>query len=207
MHCPSRAIAWRCANEITFEICNTVHPGDGCTVRFWQYGSKCCWRNISLGHYQLTFPGGVPTVNTGGSDYALAADLTTIQISGHGTFGGGVAPTGGGTWATSGPSGTASGTFSVIGFIRFTVAPGSLPPGFIDNIGDPANTRSGLAVLLIKYSDGSSGVLTVSCHQPVGSPSGIFEGITATKGFVAFHERVPPVPGVDANRTLFHVAP
>src|SRR5207249_10129728 len=57
MHCPSRAIAWRCANEITFEICNTVHPGDGCTVRFWQYGSKCCWRNISLGHYQLDFPG------------------------------------------------------------------------------------------------------------------------------------------------------
>src|SRR3989442_12582893 len=43
--------------EITFEICNTVHPGDGCTVRFWQYGSKCCWRNISLGHYQLNFPG------------------------------------------------------------------------------------------------------------------------------------------------------
>src|SRR2546425_12448850 len=43
--------------EITFEICNTVHPGDGCTVRFWQYGSKCCWRNISLGHYQLDFPG------------------------------------------------------------------------------------------------------------------------------------------------------
>ncbi len=176
-----------------FAFGNMVPSAAGATFR---------WDTISL-----TFPGGVPTVNTGGSDYALAADLTTIQISGHGTFGGGVAPTGGGTWATSGPSGTASGTFSVIGFIRFTVAPGSLPPGFIDNIGDPANTRSGLAVLLIKYSDGSSGVLTVSCHQPVGSPSGIFEGITATKGFVAFHERVPPIPGVDANRTLFHVAP
>ena len=158
------------------------------------------WDTISQ-----TFPGGVPTLNTGGSDYALAADLTTIQISGSGTFGGGVPPTGGGTWATSGPSGTASGTFTVIGVVRFTVAPGSLPPGVIDNIGP--NARSGLAVFNIKYSDGSTGVLTVSCHLPVGSPSGIFEGVTATKGFVAFHERVPPVPGVDANRTAFHVLP
>jgi len=160
------------------------------------------WDTISL-----TFPGGVGTVNTGGSDYALAADLTTIQISGSGTFGGGVAPTGGGTWATSGPSGTANGTFKVTGLVKFTVAPGSLPPGFVDNIGDPASTRSGLAILIVKYSDASGGTLLVSCHQPVGSPSGIFEGITATKGFVAFHERVPPVPGVDANRTLFHVVP
>ncbi len=158
------------------------------------------WDTISQ-----TFPGGVPTLNTGGSDYALAADLTTIQISGSGTFGGGVPPTGGGTWATSGPSGTASGTFTVIGVVRFTVAPGSLPPGVIDNIGP--NARSGLAVFNIKYSDGSTGVLTVSCHLPVGSPSGIFEGVTATKGFVAFHERVPPVPGLDANRTAFHVLP
>ena len=160
------------------------------------------WDTISL-----TFPGGVPTINAGGSDYALAADLTTIQISGSGTLGGGVAATGGGTWATSGPSGTAGGTFTVTGLVKFTVAPGSLPPGLVDNIGDPANARSGLAILSVKYSDGSRGTLAVSCHQPVGSPSGIFEGITATKGFVGFHERVPPVPGVDANRTLFHVVP
>jgi len=160
------------------------------------------WDTISL-----TFPGGVPTINAGGSDYALAADLTTIQISGSGTFGGGVPATGGGTWATSGASGTASGTFTVTGLVKFTPAPGSLPPGFVDNIGDPANTRSGLVILSVKYSDGSRGTLAVSCHQPVGSPSGIFEGISATKGFVGFHVRVPPVPGVDANRTLFHVVP
>ncbi len=174
-----------------FAFGNMIPSAAGATFR---------WDTISQ-----TFPGGVPTLNTGGSDYALAADLTTIQISGSGTFGGGVPPTGGGTWATSGPSGTASGTFTVIGVVRFNVAPGSLPPGVIDNIG--ANARSGLAVFLIKYSDGSGGTLTVSCHLPVGSPSGIFEGITATKGFVPFHERVPPVPGVDANRTAFHVLP
>jgi len=167
-------------------------------------GATMRWDTISL-----TSPGGVPTINTGGSDYALAADLTTIQISGSGTFGGGVPPTGGGRWTASGPSagpsGTASGTFTVIGVVKFNVAPGSLPPGLIDNIGP--NSRSGLAVFLIKYSDGTSGVLTVSCHLPVGSPSGIFEGITATKGFVDFYQRVPPVPGVDANRTAFHVLP
>ena len=178
-----------------FAFGNMIPSAAGATFR---------WDTISQ-----TFPGGVPTLNTGGSDYALAADLTSIQISGHGTFGGGVPPTGGGTWATSGPSagpsGTASGTFTVIGVVRFNLAPGSLPPGVIDNIG--ANARSGLAVFLIKYSDGSGGTLTVSCHLPVGSPSGIFEGITATKGFVAFHERVAPVPGVDANRTAFHVLP
>ena len=160
------------------------------------------WDTISL-----SFPGGVPTINPGGSDYALAADLTTIQIRGNGTFGGGVRPTGGGFWATSGPSGTASGTFKVTGIVKFDPAPGSLPPGFVDNIGDPANTRSGLAILFVKYSDGSGGTLVVSCHQPVGSPSGIFEGITATKGFVDFYERVPPVSGINANRTLFHVVP
>jgi hypothetical protein len=161
------------------------------------------WDTISL-----TFPNGVGTVDAGGSDYALADDLTTIQISGHGTFSALDEPvTGGGTWATTGPSGTAKGTFTVTAFVRFVAAPGSLPPGFVDNIGNVSNTRSGLAVLRIVYSDGSKGTLVISCHQPVGSPSGIFEGITATKGFVGFHERVPPVPGVNANRTLLHVVP
>ncbi|PYV98848.1 MAG: hypothetical protein DMG86_15425 [Acidobacteria bacterium] len=161
------------------------------------------WDTISL-----SFPNGVGTVDAGGSDYALADDLTTIQISGHGTFSSPGAPvSGGGTWATSGPSGTASGTFRVTGLVRWDVAPGSLPPGFVDNIGPTGTSRSGLAILRVNYQDESGGTLVVSCHQPVGSPSGIFEGITATKGFVGFHERVPPVGGVNANRTLFHVVP
>lgn len=159
----------------------------------------------------LSVVNGVPTISAGGSAFALANDLTSIQISGSGTFGGGVAPTGMGTWAaagaSAGPSGSASGTFTVTGLVRFDLAPGSLPPGVIDNISNPADARAGLAILRIKYSDGSEGTLTVSCHLPVGSPSGVFEGITATKGFVDFHDRVPPVPGVDANRTNFHIVP
>ncbi len=162
------------------------------------------WDTVSL-----TVVNGTPTISAGGSDYALAADLTTIQISGNGTFGGGVAPTGGGTWTTSGPSagpsGTATGMFTVTGLVRFDEAPGSLPTqGFVDNIGPVANAHSGLVILRVNYLDGSKGTLTVSCHLP-GAPSGVFEGITATKGFVDFHQRVPPVPGVDANRTVFHL--
>src|SRR3989454_11148651 len=93
---------------VLFAFGNMIPSAAGATFR---------WDTISQ-----TFPGGVPTLNTGGSDYALAADLTTIQISGHRSFRGGVAPTGGGTWATSGPSGTANGTVTVAGGLRFTVA-------------------------------------------------------------------------------------
>ena len=178
---------------VLFAFGNMVPRAAGATFR---------WDTISV-----STPGGVLTINPGGSDYALAADLTTIQIRGHGTFGGGVPPTGGGFWATTGPSGTATGTFTVIGLVKFDVAPGSLPPGAVDNIGDVANARSGLAILRIKYSDGSGGILIVSCHLPVGSPGGLFEGITATKGYVDYWDRVPPVPGVNANRTDFHVLP
>ena len=178
---------------VLFAFGNMVPSAAGATFR---------WDTISV-----STPGGVLTINPGGSDYALAADLTTIQIRGHGTFGGGVPPTGGGFWATTGPSGTATGTFTVIGLVKFDVAPGSLPPGAVDNIGDVANARSGLAILRIKYSDGSGGILIVSCHLPVGSPGGLFEGITATKGYVDYWDRVPPVPGVNANRTQFHVLP
>src|SRR5439155_2885045 len=146
-------------------------------------------------------------VSAGGVAHALAADSTTIKLTGSGTFNVTTfAVSGGGTWATAGPSagpsGAASGTFKVTEFIRFILAPGSLPPGTPDSIGP--NAHSGLAVLKIFYSDGSKGSLVVSCHLPVGSPSGIFEGVTATKDFVAFWERVPPVPGIDANRTVFH---
>jgi hypothetical protein len=152
---------------------------------------------------------GVPTISAGGVDYALAADLTSIQIRGHGTFGGGAAPTGGGTWKIANPAGTitASGTFTVTALVQFVPANGSEPPTFADTIGNKADARSGLAVLRISFSDGSTGTLTVSCHLPVKSSGLIFEGVTVTKSFAGFYNRVPPVPGVNANRTIFHVLP
>jgi hypothetical protein len=40
---------------------------------------------------------------------------------------------------------------------------------------------------------------------PVIAPDGIEEGIIATKGFVTYWTGEVPVPGVDENRTIFHV--
>ncbi len=42
-------------------------------------------------------------------------------------------------------------------------------------------------------------------HSP--SPDSVFEGITASKGFVDYWNREAPVPGIDASRTLFHISP
>jgi hypothetical protein len=44
----------------------------------------------------------------------------------------------------------------------------------------------------------------VSCTGAT-APADLFEGVTASKGFVDYFNRVAPVNGVDANRTLFHV--
>src|SRR5437899_12959448 len=99
---------------VLFAFGNMVPSAAGATYR---------WDTISV-----TTPGGVLTINPGGSDYALAADLTTVQIRGHGTFGGGVPPTGGGFWAKTGTSGTETGTFTVIGVVKIDYVPHTLPP-------------------------------------------------------------------------------
>ena len=94
------------------------------------------------------------------------------------------------------------------------VAPGAQTSTTKDLIGDGtlADNRAGLAFLRVAYSDGSKGILVVSCDLPgnpppgpAGSPHSIFEGITASKGFVDYWNRAAPVPRVDGNRTLFHV--
>jgi hypothetical protein len=77
-------------------------------------------------------------------------------------------------------------------------------PTFIDNIGALNELAQGTAVLRVRFSDGSSGVLTVGCHRP-GAPNRIFEGIAVTKGFVTYYNVAAPVGRVDANRTISHV--
>ena len=153
------------------------------------------------------------TVNPGGIASARAQDGSKITMTGTGTF---VAPaggagsassaTGGGTWETFAPGGgsTGSGTYWVTGLVRWDQAPGALGTPPFDNIGNPDERSAGLAVLRIQYSDGEQGILVVSCHL-VGTPDSVFEGITASKGFVTYWNAEPPLPGVDANRTLFHV--
>jgi hypothetical protein len=157
----------------------------------------------------LSLPGA--TVNPGGQASALDNIGDTITLTGSGTF---VAPaaggtssavTGGGAWTiTTTTGGNSGGTYTVTGLVRWEPAPGTFP-GTADNIG--TDFTAGLAVLRIQYNDGSRGVLVVSCHG-AGTPDSVFEGITASKDYVDFWNRVAPsgTPATaNANRTSFHL--
>ncbi|HEY3011674.1 MAG TPA: hypothetical protein VGJ36_02915 [Gemmatimonadales bacterium] len=148
------------------------------------------------------------TASAGGVASAFANDNSKITLTGSGTFrsnpGKSQNVTGGGDWTTYAPGGsvTGSGSYKVTGFVSFVLATGT-PPLPNDDIGPDA--RPGLAVLSISYSDGSDGVLIVSCHF-VGTSDAVFEGITATKGYVDYWNReAPPAPPGNANRTAFHI--
>lgn len=150
------------------------------------------------------------TLSAGGIASARASDDSKITLTGSGTFrsnrGSPQDVTGGGTWTTFSSAGaaTGSGTYSVTEFVGFVLAPGT-PPLPHDNIGNLADNRAGLLVVRIAYSDGSQGTLVVSCHL-VGTPDAVFEGVTASKGFVDYWNReAPPDPPGNANRTTFHV--
>jgi hypothetical protein len=152
-----------------------------------------------------------PTSSAGGHAFASARNPSTlsIELTGSGTFvgpasggtSGGV--TGGGTWETfDGTTSTGSGTYEVRELVSWQFA--NLQTGtFIDLIDDGARAN-GNAVLRIRYSDGSEGVLGIGCHGP-GAPGGILEGVIVTKDFVTYWDAQAPVGGVDANRTLFHI--
>ena len=155
------------------------------------------------------------TVDAGGVASATANDGSYITLTGSGTFvapaggsGTSSATTGGGTWTTSTSGGvvTGTGTYEVTGLARWDRAP--FPPGApppLTDLIDPSAVRStGLAVLRITYSDGQYGILVVSCTG-VTAPLSMFEGITATKQYIDYKSNVPAVPGVDGNRTLFHI--
>ena len=164
--------------------------------------------------YRWDFPvfslsNGVVTVRAGGTASALAQDGSAITVTGFGTFAvGDEDVTGGGTWKTVAADGvtvTGMGHFVVTGLIRFVLAPGQLPPTFHDTLGDVTKTHAGLAHLRVDYGDGSKGILIVSCAAP-GAPPSMFEGITASKGFVDYWNRLSPMgspPG--PNLTLFHL--
>jgi hypothetical protein len=167
------------------------------------------------------------------NDCATVMMVTTcakITVTGSGTFRP-EAPddvSGGGTWQTFDKTGasTASGTYNVTLLLRFSQSPGTQTRTIVDTIGNGTLTdnRGGLAFFSIKYFDslgkpirgvGGRGVLVVSCHLngnpppqgPDAAPPSVFEGITASMGFVDYWNRLAPVNGVDGNRTLFHVLP
>jgi hypothetical protein len=155
------------------------------------------------------------TANAGGPASAIAQNGSMITLTGRGTFVAGRKVgdrhvTGGGTWQAFDPTGapTAHGTYQVTTFVSFQVAPGAANVVLTDLIGDPATARAGLAFLTVRYSDDSTGVLTVSCRipGPPAAPDTLFEGIRASKGFVDYwNGDEPPAPPANGNRTLFHI--
>src|SRR5207245_8227754 len=102
------------------------------------------------------------TLSAGGVASARANDGSKITLTGSGAYrsnpGNPQDVTGGGTWQTFDASGgaTGSGTYTVTGFVSFTLAPGTFPLSH-DNIGDPADVRAGLLVVQIAYFGGSEG--------------------------------------------------
>jgi hypothetical protein len=158
----------------------------------------------------------ITTLSPGGVAYATARNPTSLKIklTGSGTFvspasrGPSGAVTGGGTWETfSGcPAAcvsTGSGTYWVTRLASWEFA-NFQSPGLIDLTGDTNERANGNAVLLIQYSDGSSGMLGIGCHGP-GAPDGIVEGVIATKDYVTYWDAEAPTGTADKNRTLFHV--
>jgi hypothetical protein len=113
--------------------------------------------------------------------------------------------TGGGNWTLRDPGGAtiSSGTYRVLLLTRWDPAPGTAP-NLTDNIGNPGDVRSGLAIMEIEFSDNTRGTLAVSCHI-VGTPDHVFEGIVISKANGFFWNKEAPKAGVDANRTTFHV--
>lgn len=143
----------------------------------------------------------------GGEASSRSLDGARITVTGSGTFrdspGHSQAVTGGGTWVITPGASTpgGSGTYEVVHFIDFVLAPGT--PPIPSCIAPDATPHAGRATLGILFSDGEEGVLEIGCRL-VGSPPGIMEGITATKGWVTFWNHEEPAPGVEGNRTLFH---
>lgn len=170
---------------------------------------KVRWDIISLDHAPPD-----ATISAGGVAFATARNPATprIKLTGSGTFvapasgGPSTAVTGGGTWETSGSPDSGSGRYKVGGLASWQFANlQSQTPPFVDNIGDTNERANGNAFLLIKYSDGSRGVLGILCHGP-GAPDGILEGVVATKGFVTYTDSEgPKTPFTDENRTIFHL--
>lgn len=153
----------------------------------------------------------LPTISAGGFAIASARNPSTlsIKLTGSGTFvgpaSGGTsgAASGGGTWETfSGTTSTGSGTYDVVELINWTFS--NLQPPVLTDLIDEGARANGVAVVRIRYSDGSEGVLGIGCHGP-GAPAGTAEGVIVSKGHVTYWDAQAPVGGVDADRTVFHV--
>lgn len=143
-----------------------------------------------------------PTILPGGVNSSLAQDGSRITLTGTGMFvvpatgGPSSAVSGGGTWTTTDPSGTktGSGNYTVVRLVRFDER-NTVPFGANDGIGNIEDIRGGLAFLTVAFDDGTQGVLAISCNED-GDPIN-FEGITTSKGSVYYwNQQKPPVGNI-----------
>jgi hypothetical protein len=175
------------------------------------HGARYRWDIFQLENVTATTftiaPGGTSTSQATFYPAQLAGDNSTITVTGGGTFrlNDGNDVTGGGTWTTAAADGTVAGTgtYRVTHLVFFELGAGTLAgaPGITDETGKLADTRAGLAVLRVHYSDGATGILVVSCT--IGGPPAVIEGTTATKGVVDYSN--PLIPDGTTGNTLFHV--
>jgi hypothetical protein len=154
----------------------------------------------------IDFAQNPPVAGSGGHASAFADDGSKLTATGTGTFGRNQTR-GGGTWSAVDPSGrvTASGTYRVTRLLRFVGAPGTTAA--VDRVAPEMKMHSGLAKLLVRYSDGSGGVLTVSNCMPLPTCGPRYQGITASKGIVDYWRHGTTRVGVDENFTIFHTMP
>jgi hypothetical protein len=119
----------------------------------------------------------IGAVPAGSSDTAMAADGSTIALSGSGQLqaGPGHVASGGGTYTLTRAGQTTSGSFTVTGIGGFVSYGSAAAQGL------PANFFGGQAQLRVSLDNGSSGLLTVTCV--LGSPpAGHSEGIAVILG-------------------------
>lgn len=151
----------------------------------------------------IDFTQSPPVATVGGRASALAEDGSKLTVTGSGAFGQSGAR-GGGAWTAFDPRGgvTANGTYRVTRLVRFVGAPGTT--AVIDRVAPEMTMHAGLVKLIVRYSDGSGGVLTVSNCMPLPTCGSRYQGITASKGIVDYWRHGAARPGVDENFTVFH---
>jgi hypothetical protein len=172
-------------------------------------GTKLRWDIFQLKDITATSAtiaaGGISTSQATFYPAQLAGDNSTITLSGSGTFTVDERHdvTGGGTWETAAADGTLTGrgTYRVTELVFFQLGAGTLAGApFIDALGNLDDTRAGLAVLRVDYSDGTNGMVVVVCN--IAGPPAAIEGTTATKGVVDYSN--PLIPNGTTGNTLFH---
>lgn len=169
--------------------------------QYEDFTGPCCTPPFTIA------PGGISTSQATFYPAQGAGDNSTITLTGSGTFrlNNGHDVTGGGTWTTAAADGsvTGTGTYRVTELVFFEFGAGTLAAfhRITDETGNRDDTRAGIAVLKVHYSDSTNGIVVLVCN--IAGPPAVIEGTTATKGVVDYSN--PLIPDITTGNTLFHI--